>query len=91
MIIETVVCRLFMNKYNEYKCFEKYKGNIKLNTATNTIIILYSLLVITVFVLWIFSIINAVKCPKPNAGEIILAIFFWPLYWILKWTGVICK
>lgn len=51
----------------------------------------FAIITILSFLIWILSIVSAAHCPSPNATDILLAIFIWPLYWILKWTGITCK
>ena len=92
MIFETYIASQFMEKYRAYKRqkegFNNNNGNVK---VTGSALIVYLVIVVASFVLWIVSIVSAAKCPKPNVGEIVIAIFIWPLYWILKWTGAMCK
>jgi len=93
MFLETFVSKLFTDKYKQYKSqkegYTDDNGDHK--KVTVGVMIVYAIFVVITFVFWILAIVSASKCPKPNVAEIILAIFCWPLYFIFKWTGVMCK
>jgi hypothetical protein len=93
MILETFTTVKVLEKYKRYKdqkegYYNDDNGNGK---VTGAALIIFLVIWLGLFVLWIISIVSAAKCPKPNIGEIVVAIFIWPLYWILKWTGAMCK
>lgn len=59
---------------------------------SSTMIILLVVLLIS-FILAIWGIVDAVKnCKEEDrVVGVLLAIFVWPLYWILRLTGAFCR
>lgn len=92
MILEAFITSKLIQKHNEHqKLKERFsKGAAAVGVASG-LVIFWAILWIANIVLWIISIVSAARCPKPNIGEVVIAIFIWPLYWILKWTGTMCK
>ena len=57
------------------------------------LIALWSVIAIILFIFWIISIVDASGCPSKGVEKalgIIIAIFWWPIYWIVKWAGGFC-
>ena len=96
MFLETFVLIQLNKAHKKYKIEkeryydeENYDSESRDMSAASVTIL--SVLWLFMVGMWIFSIVSAARCPKPNAGEIVLAVFFWPLYWILKWGKTMCK
>lgn len=95
MIIELVVIKACCNRLRELKK-ENYTAEGKYKEDDDMPIgVLIAVLFIAVLSLIgaIWGIVDAVRRCK---GEdrvigILLAIFIWPLYWILRWSGAVCK
>jgi len=92
MLLEAFMISKLRQKHKDYKDKkERYgddNGDAKL---AGTALVVWFIIVIAMFVFWIWAIVSAAKCPKPNVAEILIALFAWPIYFILKWTGVLCK
>ena len=68
---------------------DDYNDTKDLGTLGNLVVGLLSLFLLAI---WIFGIINATKCKgQDRTAALIIAIFAPGIYWILKWTKVICK
>jgi len=97
MIIGTFCFKQASNYFKKYKEIkENFNGDDDngngLGIAALFLGLLWLGLSIAMFILWIFTIIQSLKCEeKDRTVALIIAIFFWPLFWILRWTGVICK
>ena len=96
MIFELIVINFCMNKIKEHKK-EKYTDDKNNNDEDTKIAIgvLVTVLVIAILSLIgaIWGIVDSVKRCKGDDRVIgvLLAIFCWPLYWILRWSGAVCK
>ena len=96
MIFELIVINFCINKIKENKK-ENYTDN-KNNDDSDTKIstgVLVTVLIIAIvsLILSIWGIVDSVKrCQGDDRiVGVILAIFCWPLYWILRLSGAVCK
>ena len=97
MILELLTIKYCMNKIQKNK-IEKYTKNLsdpddEKEKVSNTVMITVLIFAILSLILAIWGIVDAVKnCKKEDkVVGVILAIFIWPLYWILRLSGVFCK
>lgn len=97
MIIELILIKYCTTKIKEYN-IEKYTDkevNTKEEDTSVAIGVLVTVLIIAilslVFAIW--GIVDAVKRCKGDdrVVGILLALFCWPLYWILRLSGAVCR
>ena len=97
MIIELILIKYCTTKIKEYN-IEKYTDkevNMEEEKTSLSIGVLVIVLVITILSL-IFAIWGIVDAVKRCKGEdrvvgLLLALFCWPLYWILRLSGTVCR
>ena len=97
MIFELMTIKYCMNELQKRKKenFTRYTDdNTNTTKNTNTTIMLVVLVIsILSLILAIWGIVDAVThCKQEDkVVGVILALFIWPLYWILRLSGAFCK
>ena len=103
MLLEAFVCTKLSNSsknhktnvenYDDPDVDEENKPTKNDVFVSGGYIALWAIIVIFLFILWIVSIVNASSCPSKGVEKalgIVVAIFWWPIYWIVKWAGGFC-
>ena len=93
MILELLTIKYCMNEIQKRQ-IEKYTDptdNTKKVSSTVLIIGIVIAVLSLIFIIW--GIVDAVtNCKQEDkVVGVILALFIWPLYWILRLSGAFCK
>ena len=97
MIIELILIKYCTNKIKEYN-IEKYTDkevNMEEEDTSVATGVLVTVLIIAILslIFSIWGIVDSVKRCKGDdrVGGILLALFCWPIYWILRLSGAVCR
>ncbi len=95
MIFELIGIKYCMQELQKRKKenFTRDDTTEKTEETSSTVMIILLVVLLISFILAIWGIVDAVKnCKEEDrVVGVLLAIFVWPLYWILRLTGAFCR
>jgi hypothetical protein len=91
MFLERFVYKKLQEEYKKYSENKENYNNDSGEKVGGVMLIFFFLLYIFLFVMWVYTIIYASKCQGEKTAGIIVAVFAWPIFWIVKFAGGFCQ